>query len=288
MSKRIVLCGGTGLIGSALSTKLESSGYDVLIVTRTPKGDEYGWDRLQEALEGSLAVVNLSGKSIACKFTEENKREILSSRIETAKMVSDAINRCVVKPTKWLNASATGFYGDRGDEVLTELSPVGSNFSAETCVVWEDACLKSSAETEKIVIRIGVVLSANGGVLAKLVPLVKAFLGGSAGSGNQWISWIHLDDIVRLIQWTIENESAQIVNGSNQKPIQNKEFMTWLRKIYHRPWSPPVPAVLLVIVGKLFGPDSSLVLDSCRVVPSVPPGFSFEYPTLDAIRAVDL
>ena len=137
-------------------------------------------------------------------------------------------------------------------------------------------------------IRIGVVLSANGGVLAKLVPLVKAFLGGSAGSGNQWISWIHLDDIVRLIQWTIENESAQIVNGSNQKPIQNKEFMAWLRKIYHRPWSPPVPAVLLVIVGKLFGPDSSLVLDSCRVVPSVPPGFSFEYPTLDAIRAVDL
>ncbi|MEI7985817.1 MAG: TIGR01777 family oxidoreductase [Armatimonadota bacterium] len=288
MINRIVLCGGTGLIGSALSTKLKSSGYEVLIVTRSPKKGEYGWDRLQEALEGSLAVVNLSGKSIACKFTEENKREILSSRIETAKMVSDAINLCVVKPTKWINASATGFYGDRGHEVLTELSLAGSNFSAETCITWEDACLKSSAETEKVVIRIGVVLSAKGGVLAKLVPLVKAFLGGSAGNGNQWISWIHLDDIVRVIQWTIENECPQIVNGSNQKPVQNKEFMAWLRRIYSRPWSPPVPAVLLKVIGNLFGPDSSLVLDSCRVVPYVPPGFSFEYPTLGDISLTDL
>lgn len=288
MSKRIVLCGGTGLIGSALAPKLRSSGYEVLIVTRSPRGDEYGWDRLQEALEGSLAVVNLSGKSIACKFTEQNKRDILSSRIDTARMVSDSINLCVVKPKKWINASATGFYGDRGNEVLTECSSPGSNFSAETCVAWEEACLMSSAETEKVVIRIGVVLSVNGGVLSKLVPLVKAFLGGRAGNGNQWISWIHLEDIVRMIQWTFENATPQIVNGSNQKPIQNREFMAWLRRIYGRPWSPPVPAVVLNIIGKIVGPDSSLVLDSCRAVPSVLSGFSFEYPTLDAIKASEL
>jgi uncharacterized protein (TIGR01777 family) len=288
VSNRIILCGGTGLIGSALAPELMASGYEVLIVTRSPKRGEYGWEQLPEILEGSLAVVNLSGRSIACKFTEQNRREILSSRIDTAKMVSDAISLCAVKPKKWINASATGFYGDRGDEVLTESSSPGTNFSAETCVAWEDACLKSSAETAKVVIRIGVVLSVKGGVLSKLVPLVRAFLGGSAGNGSQWISWIHLEDIVRMIQWTIEHATPQIVNGSNQKPIQNREFMAWLRRIYGRPWSPPVPGAVLNIIGKTLGPDSSLVLDSCRVVPSILSGFSFEHPTLDAIKASDL
>ena len=232
--------------------------------------------------------MNLSGRSIACKFTKQNKQKILSSRIDSAQRVENAINQCMVKPKKWINASATGYYGNRGQEVLNESSAPGTNFSAKTCVTWEDACLNSDAQTEKVVIRIGVVLSAHGGVLSKLIPLVKAFLGGTAGNGKQWISWIHLVDIVKMIQWTIEHETPSIVSGSTTSPVQNSIFMTWLRRIHRRPWTSPIPTLLLILVGKVFGPDASLVLDSYRVVPSVLPGFSFEFPTLESINLSDL
>jgi hypothetical protein len=235
-----------------------------------------------------LAIINLAGRSIACKFSAENKREILSSRLESARQVAEAIAQCHDKPKKWINASATGFYGDRGDEVLNEASTAGETFSAKTCIEWEEACLNSGASTEKIVVRIGVVLSAHGGVLSKLIPLVKAFLGGSARTGKQWISWIHLHDVVRIIQWTIEHETPSIVSASNHNPVQNDVFMRWLRSIYSRPWSPPVPALILTIVGKCIGPDASLVLDSYRVIPSTLPEFKFDYPTLDSIARKDL
>lgn len=280
MPGRIVICGGSGFIGTALSQHLLSAGYEVALVGRHPKPGEFGWAQLPEVLEGSLAVVNLAGRSIACKFSNENKKEILSSRLESARMVAEAIAKCSSKPRKWINASATGFYGDRGDEVLDETSEAGSTFSAETCVLWEKACLESAAETEKIALRIGVVLSAHGGVLSKLIPLVKAFLGGTASSGKQWISWIHLLDAVRMIQWVIEHDTPQIVSVSTRNPVQNDFFMKWLRTDYGRPWSPPVPAFALILVGKIIGPDASLVLDSYRVVPTSLPEFKFEYPTL--------
>ena len=188
MGGRIVICGGSGFIGSALKSRLTDAGYVVRVVSRHPKIDEISWDQLATELEEAEAVINLSGRSIACKFTDKHKQEILSSRINSTKLVAEAIEQCTVRPRKWINASATGFYGDRGDEILTETSRSGSNFSAKVCIAWEDACLHSPAKTEKVVIRIGVVLSAHGGVLKKLIPLVKVGLGGAAGSGHQWLS----------------------------------------------------------------------------------------------------
>ena len=288
MAKRVVICGGTGFIGHALYKLLDEAGYEVVIVTRNPKPGQYSWDQLPQAIEGSCAVVNLAGHNIACKFTPENKRLILSSRIESAKNISAAIAQCTIKPEKWINASATGFYGDRGDETLNESSPAGTGFLAETCIAWENACFSDKSETKKTVIRIGVVLANGQGVLRTLVPLAKAFLGGAAGNGNQWVPWIHIQDIARLIHFAIDHGTPAILSGSSPNPVQNKDFMAWLRRINHRPWSPNVPTPVMKLIGDVIGPDASLVLTSCRIISTQPADFQFKYPTLKSISATNL
>ena len=288
MRKRIVITGGSELIGTALAKELQSADYEVVIISRHPKGDEVGWDQLASAIEGAKAVINLAGRSIACKFSEANKNEILRSRIESANQIAKAIEQCEVKPGKWINSSATGFYGDRGDEILSESSPPGNTFQTEVCIQWEDACLKSQVQTPKTVVRTGVVLSAYGGALPPLIRLTKMFVGGVAGNGQQWLPWIHLDDIVGIYCWAIENDTPEIIGGSTLEPVRNQDFSAWLRKTYHRPWSPPIPAFLITLVGKTLGPDASLVLDSTRVVPVTLTDFKFKFPTLDSISAGDL
>ena len=288
MTKRVVICGGSGLIGSALAENLTGAGYEVVIVSRHPEKREITWDQLPQALEGALAVVNLSGRNIACKFTPANKQAILSSRIDSAKKIAEAIAKCSVKPGKWINSSATGFYGNRDDELLNESSSPGKGFQAEVCIQWEDACLKSPVQVPKVVVRTGVVLTARGGVLRSLIPLVKGFNGGPAGNGKQWLPWIHIDDIVGIYRWAIENETPEIIGGSTLEPVRNRDFMAWLRKTYHRPWAPPIPRFMIMLVGKLIGPDASLVLDSCRIIPSTIAEFKFKFPTLESIEDADL
>ncbi len=288
MAKRVVICGGTGLIGSALQRQLNEAGYEVVIVTRHPNGDQVSWDQLASVIEGSKAVINLAGRSIACKFSEENKRQILESRLESSKNVAAAINQCTVKPEKWINSSATGFYGDRGDEILTESSPPGSSFQSEVCILWEDACLKSSVQIAKTVVRTGVVLSGHGGVLKTLIPLTKAFAGGAAGNGKQWLPWIHIDDIVGIYCWAIEHDTPEIICGCAPEATPNRDFMAWLRKTYNRPWAPPIPSFIIELEGKLIGPDASLVLGSCRISPREPQGYPFKFPTLAEISEKDL
>ena len=288
MIRRVVICGGAGFIGTALRRQLESSGYDVTVISRNPGEGQLGWDQLSETLEGAFAVVNLAGRAINCVFTDQNKREILTSRVESTEKIAAAINQCLVKPKKWINASATGIYGDRGDEALNESSPSGDGFLPEICTAWENACLLSTAETQKAVIRIGVVLSSKGGILAKLIPYVKALLGGSAGHGNQWVSWIHLTDLIRLIMHMIEHDTPSVVSGSTQNPVQNRDLMSWLRGLYRRPWSPPVPAFILKLNGRLIGPDASLALDSCRVISAQLPDFQFVFPSLESIKRSDI
>ncbi len=288
MTKRVVICGGSGLIGSAFAENLTRAGYEVVIVSRHPEDGEIAWNQLPQALEGAVAVVNLSGRNIACKFTSANKQAILSSRIDSARKIADAIEQCTVKPGKWINSSATGFYGNRGDELLNESSPAGPGFQSEVCIQWEDACLKNPVQIPKVVVRTGIVLTARGGVLRSLLPLVKGFNGGSAGNGKQWLPWIHIDDIVGIYRWAIENETPEIIGGSTLEPVRNRDFMAWLRKTYHRPWSIPVPRFIISLVGKLIGPDSSLVLNSSRVIPSTLTDFKFKFPTLESITESDL
>lgn len=288
MAKRVIICGGTGFIGSALQKLLIKKGYEVLCVSRKPKANEYGWDQLAEILEGSEAVVNLAGRSISCKFTEENKRQILQSRLDSVKQVSEAIQKTTLKPKLWINASAIGFYGDRGDEKLTEASLPGTGFVAETAIAWEQAIHQSQANVSKKILRLGVVLAENGGALETLIKLTKFFLGSQAGDGKQWVSWIAMHDLVRMIEWCIDTQSTGTSNAVAPNPVNNHDLMVWLRGQLKRPWVPPVPAPIMRLVGKTIGPDASLVLDSVKVEATTLDGFQFEVPELAKATLSDL
>jgi len=288
VKQRIVICGGSGVVGGALSQRLRESGYDVAIVSRHPESGEFSWEQLPSVLEGALAVVNLAGSPIARKFTDANKKEILDSRVNSTLQVGAAIEQCSHGPTKWINASATGYYGDRGDEVLTEESKPGTGFVADVCSAWESACLQSSAKTSKRILRLGIVLSKQGGALVPLIKVTKLFLGGRVGSGMQWMPWLTISDLTRLIQYSIENEMPEIVNACAPNPVQNRQFMAWLRAQIGRPWSPPVPAAMLTIVGKLVGPDASLLLGSSRVISEKTGGFQFDFPSLENLKLGDI
>lgn len=239
-----------------------------------------GYEQLPVALDGSLAVVNLAGRSIATNFTPEHKRDILESRVETTKQIREAIELCVEPPKKWIQASATGFYGDRKDETIHPESPAGSGFLAEVCKAWESECRVQNLETKRVIVRLGVVCSDQGGALPSLITLTKAFLGGQAGNGKQWLPWIAVEDLARLMAWAIENDAPEVMLGCTRNPIQNSDMARVLRSKYHRPWSPPVPAAMIKLVGKIKGPDACLILDSCRAVAD-DLGFDYQYPNFE-------
>lgn len=288
MNRRVVICGGTGFLGRALQASLTKEGYEVVIVSRHPKGDEKGWQNLAEVMEGALAVVNLSGRSIACKFSEENKREIVCSRVESSRSVADAIRGCQQPPKKWINAAATGLYGDCGEAVATIDTPPGSGFVPDVCRAWEAECRNVELPVQKVVLRIGIVMAEHGGMLQQLIPLAKRFMGGAAGSGRQWMAWISLGDLIRLIRWTIEHDCPEVINACSPKPIRNGDLMAWLRREVGRPWTPPIPAFMIRIVGKIFGPDASLPLTSCRAVFSPELPFEFRHIDLEQTQLSDL
>ena len=283
-----MICGGTGFIGNALSKRLLDSGYEVTIVSRKPTGDQVGWDRLIDALQGSTAVINLSGRSIVCKFSPANRKAILDSRIDSTRQIAKALAECSSPPATWINASAVGYYGTRGDELLTELSLPGTGFMPDVCVPWEAACLESKTQPQKTVLRLGLVFSSQGGVLKTLMTLTKFFLGGQAANGKQWVAWITLSDLTKMIQWTIEHNAPPVINACSPNPVTNADMMVWLRRECHRPWSPPIPKFALDLVGKTIGPDSSLVLNSTRVIPQNAELLEFDFPMLDNVRLSEI
>lgn len=288
---KVIIAGGTGLIGSALSAELRRRGLEVKLLSRTPGEGRLLWDGVHsgdwaEELIDAKAVVNLAGSPIAVKFTAENRRELLTSRLDPTGAVGNAIQTVCLKskPPHWINASAIGFYGDRGAEICDESSAVGTGFLPTICRHWEAACLDHPVNCPKTIVRIGVALSTEGGAFAKLSGLTRAFLGGQTGDGTQYMSWVHLDDLVHLFCWIIESGRAGIFNGTAPEPCTNQKLMSELREGEHRPWSPPVPAVMLKIMGSTIGPDASLVLDSTRAVPTaaLAGGFQFNFATIEA------
>ena len=274
---RVILAGGTGLIGRKLATALQEQGNEVILLSRTPGDGKLVWDgetvgEWASALEGAYAVINLAGETISQKFTDNNKRHILESRVKATQAIASAIANCEVKPY-WINASAVGFYGDRADEVLTEASEVGTGFLAETCSAWEEVPRKHVGSA---IVRIGVVLDPNGGALKPLMNLTKFFLAGPAGNGRQWMPWIHIDDLVATFMWLVQQRRPGTYNAVSPHPVTNREFMQTLSGLK---FIPPVPAFVLVIIGKMIGPDSSLILNSCRVIPKalLDAGFEFQF-----------
>ncbi|MCB0640600.1 MAG: TIGR01777 family oxidoreductase [Phaeodactylibacter sp.] len=288
----ILIAGGTGLIGTRLSTLLTAAGHQVRHLSRTPDSKTnyptFRWDTREgyidpAALEGLDYLINLAGAGIADKrWTEARKQVIIDSRVDTNRLIRDYIHAGQLKVKAYISAAAIGYYGDRGEELVQEDQLPGAGFLAESTQQWEAAIREVEATgLRTVAIRIGLVLSTQGGALQQLLLPLKLRFSTYFGSGQQWYSWIHIDDLARLFIWAMEREEAAgIYNGVAPNPVRNKEMMQTLAAVEPGPViTVPVPAFLLRIA---LGEMADAVLISTRVAAEKveKAGFQFEYPDL--------
>jgi uncharacterized protein (TIGR01777 family) len=298
---KLVLAGGSGFIGRALCNRLIEQGHSLTLLTRSrspapllPGQTWATWNPesagdWQQTLDAADGVINLAGEPIAGKrWTAAQKREIRSSRINTTRALVTAIGKAEIKPKFLLNASAIGYYGARGDEVLTEESVPGNDFLSSVCAAWEQEAEQAAPYGLRVIrLRTGIVLGNGGGALTKMVLPFKLFVGGPLGSGTQWMPWIHLEDEIGLIQFLIENRHARgAVNATAPYPVTMREFCKTLGGVLRRPSWAPVPAFALRV---LLGEMAEILLAGQRVIPAKAQslGYQFKYPTLlEALRAL--
>jgi uncharacterized protein len=294
MKPRIVLSGGSGFIGQSLSPFFLSKNYEVIVLTRAESDHRSAvryvhWDgkTLDDWLEfvnGAFAVVNLTGRSINCRHTPEHRREIIDSRVDSVRVLGKAIARCAQPPRTFVQVAGVGIYGDKGERICDEDTAPGDDFVSHVCQKWEGAFEAVEApNTRKVLLRLGVVLGPNGGFLGLLGRLTRWFLGGQVGNGRQYLSWIHIADLSRMVLASMENrELTGVFNATSPNPVTNAEFMRELRRALHRPWSPPVPEFAARIGSWLMGTEASLALVSQRCLPKrfLEKHFEFEFPGL--------
>ncbi len=291
---RVVVTGASGLIGSSLVESLRAAGHPVTrLVRRAATGDDRSWDPAAgtidaSAIDGAWAVVHLAGEGIAdAKWTDAHKRSVLDSRVKGTTLLAQAIASADHRPSVCASGSAVGFYGDRGDEVLTESSAGGTGFLADVVQAWETAAEGAGVRTAYL--RTGVVLSALGGALKPQLLPFKLGLGGRLGSGRQYFPWITLGDEVRAIRHVLDTESISgPVNLVAPHPVTNAEFTKALGATLHRPTLLPIPLFPLKFK---FGAEmvKEMMLGGARVQPAVleSTGFVFDHPTLaDALASV--
>jgi uncharacterized protein (TIGR01777 family) len=279
----VVVAGSTGLIGTALVRALRERGDQVVRLDRG--GEGHHWDGKSVpggALDGATAVVNLAGASVAGRrWSEAYKREIEASRVGSTRALVEAMRASKTKPRAFVNASATGYYGGRGDEELTEESTPGSDFLARLCIAWEAEAARAAEQGVRTVyLRTGIVLTPAGGALQKMIPPFKAFVGGPVGSGKQWMPWIHLADEVGLILWALSGSASGPLNATAPEPVQMAEFARALGKALHRPAIFRVPgAALRLLVGEM----REVMLDGQRALPrkALQGGYRFRFGALD-------
>ena len=296
----VVISGGTGLIGSALARSLEDDGHRVARLTRpqskSSSGDTVAWDPAAgaidaAALDGVDAVVNLAGAGIGDKkWTPARKQEVLDSRLQATGLLARTVAGLANPPAVFVSGSAVGYYGNRGAELLTEDSAPGDDFLADLCVQWEDAARPAAIAGLRVAwIRTGLVLDAHGGVLKQMLLPFKLGLGGRAGSGTQYRSWISLADEVGAIRRIIDDSSlGGPVDLTAPNPVTDAEFAATLARVLHRPAKLPTPILPLKLVygGELV---QHLLLDGQRVLPEklLASGYAFAHPDLEtALRAV--
>ena len=297
-AKAIVIAGGSGFIGNALAKAFVAADRPVFVLTRKPRPrtggiQEIRWDGEQtgewvQSLEGAAAIINLAGRGINCRHTPENLREIAASRINSVKAIAAGMTQLKTPPRVWVQASATGFYGDTGDRLCDETAPNGSDTLAQVCRDWEKACEKAGELVtvpgiRRVILRIGFVMGREGGALPVLARMTKLFMGGAVASGRQYISWIHLADVVGIFAAAVANEAMSgTYNTVAPTPVTNAEFMRELRRALHRPWSPPAPALAVKLGARLMGTEGSLALVSqrCSAQKIMATGFQFQFPEL--------
>jgi uncharacterized protein (TIGR01777 family) len=296
---KVVVAGGSGFLGRALSQSLAADGHDVCVLTRgagdrtfntvpwTPNGASGPW---ASAIDGADAVVNLAGESIAAKrWTAEQKQRILDSRVQATRSLAAAIQGCPNPPSLLVSGSAVGYYGPLSDEVATEDTPPGSDFLARVCVTWEDEARRAATPRTRVTcIRTGLVLARDGGALPPMLTPFRFGAGGPVGSGRQYWPWIHRQDWVDLVRWVMRTPDAgAAINATAPNPVTNAEFARALGRAMHRPAFMPAPAFALrLVLGEM---ADALVLSGQRAVPrrAERGGFTFTYRTIDdALHAI--
>jgi uncharacterized protein len=295
---KIVVAGGTGWLGAALTPALARSGHEVVILTRTPRPASCDaryvpWDGQtpgpwSDEVDGADAVINLVGESVAAsRWTAARKKVLRASRIESTRVLAAAITRAEHRPAVLANASAVGYYGDRGDAILSEADPPGEDFLARLVVDWEAAAREVPVRATQL--RIGVVVGPGSAAVDRMALPFRFFVGGPIGSGRQWLPWVHRDVVVGMFQYVLEHPGLEgPVNGTAPEPVRNREFAHTLGRMLHRPAWMPVPALALRV---LFGELGEALLGSHRVLPerANAAGYPFTYPRLspalaDALR----
>jgi len=289
----IIVSGATGLVGKALCAALETSGHTLrrLVRNASPLSPQaIYWDPengvlAPESLEGADAVVHLAGEPVAAgRWTAARKARIRGSRVKGTQLLCERLAACSAPPKALISASAIGYYGSRGDEVLNESSAPGEGFLPDVCRDWEAATGVAGAAGIRVVsLRLGLVLSPTGGALAKMLPPFKLGLGGTLGGGAPWMSWIHIDDLVAAIIHSLTDESLQgPVNAVAPAPVTNKTFTKTLGRVLGRPTVFPVPSpILRIALGEM---ADALLLASARVTPArlIDGDFAFRFPELEA------
>jgi uncharacterized protein (TIGR01777 family) len=301
---KILMAGGTGFIGKQLTDLLMKHGHELVLLTRSAGRAAAGgqpagalvaggqkarfvtWEpddetSIVQEVNDVDAVINLAGEPIVGKrWTRDQKEKILTSRVNATQILARSVERAVSKPKVFLNASGIGFYGPRGSEILTEDSRAGDDFLANVCKAWEAEALRAEAFRLRVVrLRIGVVLAEEGGALAKLLPLFKMFLGGWIASGNQWMSWIHMSDLLHLIEYCLIHNVQGSLNAAAPQAVTNKAFSFVLAQVLKRPCLLPVPAFVLKM---MMGEAADVLFSGQRVIPkaALKIGFAFRFPEI--------
>lgn len=293
MEKKIVIAGGTGFIGTYLKQYFSSQGYSVKIISRQP--NTILWSNkngILEALEGAEMLINLAGKSVDCRYTEKNKAEILSSRIDTTTLLGECILKCTTAPKIWFNSSTATIYRHAEDRPMTESSgEIGTGFSVGIATQWEKAFFNFNLPlTRQVALRMAIVLGDEGGVMHPLRNLVRFGLGGKQGNGNQRFSWIHIEDLKDIILYIQQHKKMiGVYNCAAPGPVTNEEFMALLRSSMHVAFGLNTPKWMLEIGAAFIHTETELILKSRWVLPErlIQEGFVFKHPQLkEALEAI--
>ena len=293
--KKLIIAAGTGFLGQVLVNHFKDSFDEIVILTRGKSESKNnikfvnwnaksfsGWEK---ELENTDVLINLAGKSVDCRYNEKNKQEIYTSRIESTKILNEAVLQCENPPKHWLNSSTSTIYRFSLDKQMDETNgEIGNDFSMNIAKSWEKVFFETKTpKTLKTALRTSIVLGKNGGAFIPLKTLAKLGFGGKQGKGNQFISWIHEEDFARAVAFVIENKLENEINIVSPNPIRNVDFMSKLRKAVGMPFSISQPEWLLEFGSKIINTETELVLKSRNVIPKrlQENGFTFNYESVD-------